>query len=174
MCVGNLTIIGSGNGLSAPNRYLNQCWNIVYWTPRNKLQWNVNLNSYILSQDNPFENVVWNMVAILSRPQCVNCSVYTTYLHLLHSDSVIAEQKQTRMYKFLFLSNFCHRYWMYGCCNRSWNISPVFHVFQMILVHAMYSDSFSLERRVDRLIVIRYATYDAGVSALATAICNKS
>ena len=72
ICVGNLTIIGSDSGLSAPSHYLNQCWNIVNWTPRNKLQWNVYRNSYIFIQENPFENVVWKMVAILSRPQCVN------------------------------------------------------------------------------------------------------
>ena len=56
---------------SVPSHYLNQCWNIVNWTPRNKLQWNVNRNSYIFIQENPFENVVWKMAAILSRPQCV-------------------------------------------------------------------------------------------------------
>ena len=44
ICVGNLTIIGSDNGLS-PSHYLNQCWNIVNWTLRNKLQWNSNRNS---------------------------------------------------------------------------------------------------------------------------------
>ena len=35
----------------------------------NKLQWNFNRNSYILIQGNAFENVVWQMAAILSRPQ---------------------------------------------------------------------------------------------------------
>ena len=71
ICVGYLTIIGSDNSLS-PSHYLNQCWNIVNWTPRNKLQWNVNRNSYIFIQENPFENIVWKLAAILSRPQCVN------------------------------------------------------------------------------------------------------
>ena len=70
ICVGNLTIIGSDNDLSPGRRhYLNQCWNIVNWTPRNKLQWNINQNSYIFIQENPFENVVWKMTAILSQPQ---------------------------------------------------------------------------------------------------------
>ena len=55
-----------------PSHYLNQCWNIVDWTARNKLQWNVNRNSQISIQENPFENVVWKMAAILSRPQSVN------------------------------------------------------------------------------------------------------
>ena len=39
----------------------------------NKLQWNVNRNSCIFIQENAFENVVWKMAAILSRPQCVKC-----------------------------------------------------------------------------------------------------
>ena len=56
---------------SAPSHYLNQCWDIVNWTPRNKLQWNFNRNSYIFIQENRFENVVWKMAAILARPQCV-------------------------------------------------------------------------------------------------------
>ena len=40
ICISNLTIIGLDNGLSpmGPNHYLNQCWNTVNWTLRNKLQ----------------------------------------------------------------------------------------------------------------------------------------
>ena len=52
-----------------PSHYLNQWWNIVNWTLRNKLQWNINWNSYILIHENAFE-IVWKMVTILSRPQC--------------------------------------------------------------------------------------------------------
>ena len=37
------------------SHYLNQCWKIVYWTLRNKLQWNPNRNSYIFIQENAFE-----------------------------------------------------------------------------------------------------------------------
>ena len=37
---------------------------------RNKLQWNYNRNPYILTQENPFENVVSKMAAILFRAQC--------------------------------------------------------------------------------------------------------
>ena len=44
MCVSKLTIIGSDNG-SGLTRW--QCWNIFNWTFRNKLQWNLNQNSYI-------------------------------------------------------------------------------------------------------------------------------
>ena len=41
------------------------------WTTRNKLQWDFNRNLYIFVQENAFENVVWKMAAISSRPQCV-------------------------------------------------------------------------------------------------------
>ena len=53
---------------SAPGHYQNQCWNFV----KNKLQSDLNRNSYILIQGNAFENVVWEMSAILSQPQGVN------------------------------------------------------------------------------------------------------
>ena len=62
---------------TAPSHYLNQCWNIVHWTLRNKLQWNLNRNSYIFIHENAFENVVWKMAAILSRPQSVNFLCFT-------------------------------------------------------------------------------------------------
>ena len=48
-----------------------QCWNIVNWNLRNKLQWNLNPNSNIFIQENAFESVVCEKTAIFSRPQCV-------------------------------------------------------------------------------------------------------
>ena len=54
----------------APSHYLNQFWNIVNSTLRNKLQWNFNQNLYIFIQENALENVVWKMGGILSLPQC--------------------------------------------------------------------------------------------------------
>ena len=56
----------------ATSHYLNKCWNIVNRTLSNKLQWNFIRNSYILVQEGPFENIVYEMAAILSQPQCVN------------------------------------------------------------------------------------------------------
>ena len=57
---------------TAPTHYLKQCWIIVNWTLRNKLQWNFNRNSNIFIQENALEHVVCEMASILSRPQCVN------------------------------------------------------------------------------------------------------
>ena len=57
---------------SAPSHNPNQCWYIVNWTLVSKRQWKINDNSNIFIQENAFENVICEMAAILSRPQCVN------------------------------------------------------------------------------------------------------
>ena len=44
---------------------------VVNWTLRDKLQWNLYRNSNIFIQANTFESVVCEIAAILSRPQCV-------------------------------------------------------------------------------------------------------
>ena len=58
-----------------PSHYLIQCWNIVNLTLRSKLQWNFNWNSNIFIKINALQNVVWEMAAILSRPQCVKLRI---------------------------------------------------------------------------------------------------
>ena len=68
---------------SAPCHYLNQCWDIINWTLRNKLQWNFNRNSNIFIQEKAFGSVVCEMAAILSQPQWVNYR-YAGYTHLTH------------------------------------------------------------------------------------------
>ena len=65
ICVGNLNIIGS-----AASHYLHQCWNIVNWTPRNKLRWNVNQNSYIFIHEIHLE-----MSSGKWRPFCLGLNV---------------------------------------------------------------------------------------------------
>ena len=61
--------------LVAPSHYLNQCWNFVNWTPRNKVQWYSNRNPYVFIQENPFQNVVWKIMVILSRSQFVKADI---------------------------------------------------------------------------------------------------
>ena len=65
-------------GWSTPSHYLDQCWNIVNLTLRNKLQWNFKQNSYIFIQENAFENVVRNVLVNLSLSQCVKGVLKTT------------------------------------------------------------------------------------------------
>ena len=69
ICISKLIIIGSDYGLV-------QIWhqaiiwtnagNIVVWSLRNKIQWNVDRNPNIVIQENAFENVICKMAAILS------------------------------------------------------------------------------------------------------------
>ena len=65
----------------ATSHFLNQCWNIVNLNLRNKLHWNVNEGSYIFIQENACENVVCEMAAILSQPQCVKQSGKPLEIH---------------------------------------------------------------------------------------------
>ena len=59
-------------------QYLNRWCIIVNQTHINKLQSKCIQNSNIFIQENAFENVVWKMSAIMSRPQCANLT------HLRH------------------------------------------------------------------------------------------
>ena len=67
----NWVSIGSGNGLSPIWCQANTWTNVVLfvnWTPGNKFQWNLNLNSLIFIQENAFKKAVCQNVAlILSR-----------------------------------------------------------------------------------------------------------
>ena len=82
ICVSKLTVIGSPDHRQAIH-YLKQRWNIVNWTRRNRFHWNVKWNELIFIQENAFENVVWKMAAILSRPQCVNPIQINEYMYPL-------------------------------------------------------------------------------------------
>ena len=90
LSISKLTIIGSDNGLSPgwrQSHYLNQCWNIVNCTLRNKLQWNLNLNPNIFMEKIMFQNVVCEM-SILSQPQCVNSLIHLiVFIHSQHKCS---------------------------------------------------------------------------------------
>ena len=80
ICVNKLIIIGSDNGLSPGRRQA------IIWTNAEILligpegtKFSEILNEiHIYHSRNAFENVVWKMVAILSRRQCVNCAKWWT------------------------------------------------------------------------------------------------
>ena len=74
ICVRNLTITGSDNGLSPDRRQAIILTNagILLIGPLG-LHWNFNRNSNIFIQENALEDGVCEMASIiLSRPQCVN------------------------------------------------------------------------------------------------------
>ena len=85
ICVNEITIIGSDNGMSLGQRQaIIWWWNIINWTVWNKLQCNFNLNSNIFIQENAFENVhfvsapMWRLVfgiirvVIFARILCID------------------------------------------------------------------------------------------------------
>ena len=80
--VSRLTIIGLDNGLWPGWHH------VIIWTNAGKMLigrlWTnpsaiFNHNWCIFIQENAFENVFWEMVAILSWPQCVNTSHYQNH-----------------------------------------------------------------------------------------------
>ena len=73
-CVGNLTIVCSDNVRCQAIIWSNAV-NIANSNLRNKLQWNLKRNSYISIEENAFENVVYEMAAILLQPNGASCIV---------------------------------------------------------------------------------------------------
>ena len=62
--------------IMAPSHYLNQCWDIVNWTLRNKVQWNFNQNTNIfVSRKCIWKYRVWNGSHFVRQPFCV-CFVW--------------------------------------------------------------------------------------------------
>ena len=66
ICIGKLTFIGSDNGLAPSRRQA------IIWTNAGivLIQWNFNHNLYIFIEEYALKTVVWEIVAILSQPQC--------------------------------------------------------------------------------------------------------
>ena len=83
ICVGNLAIIGSDNGLSPGRRqpiiWTNAATLLIGPFGTNFSEILILYNSYIFIRENPFENVVWKMAAILSQPQSVNPPIHLCY-----------------------------------------------------------------------------------------------
>ena len=74
-----LTVTASDNGLSPGRRQAiiwTNAWILLIGPQGKKLQWNFNRNWIIFIQENAFENVVWYMTVILSRPQCQDLICY--------------------------------------------------------------------------------------------------
>ena len=71
--LGKLTIIGSDNDLS-PDRHQAITWTnggIMLIGPSGKISIKFNQNATTFIQENAFENVIWKITAILSRPQYI-------------------------------------------------------------------------------------------------------
>ena len=67
---------------SAASHYLNQCWVIVNWTLRNKIQWSFNQSIKIFIHENASENIVCEMAAILSRGEELSHRFHLPFMFL--------------------------------------------------------------------------------------------
>ena len=107
---------------SAPSHHLNQCWVIVNWTLRNKLQWNFNQNIKLSIHENASEYIICEKAAILSRGRWVNeANDLST-----HSTETVAWIQWNVMN---YLCHFIH-YLQRACMqNWSWNVSVWIYMY---------------------------------------------
>ena len=80
---------------------MNQCWNIVNLALRNKLQLNVNHNSYIFIQENACENVILEKTAICLRLNVLD--IHTLGVGGIHSSKGLV---LVSLYSYIFESEF--------------------------------------------------------------------
>ena len=64
----------------AASHYLNQCWFISDQTLRKQLKWIFGQNSNFVIEENTFQNVIMQTLAILSQPYCVKYSWLMNHL----------------------------------------------------------------------------------------------
>ena len=84
VCVGNLTIIGSDNGLLPGRRQAiiwTTAWTLLIKSLVTSFSEIFNQNSVIFIQENAFENVVSEAATIFPRPQCVNWLSHHWFRH---------------------------------------------------------------------------------------------
>ena len=65
---------------SMPSHYLNQCWAIINWTLREKLQWNFNWNTKLCIHDDVFQNVVSENGGHFVQGRWVNTLEHTSFV----------------------------------------------------------------------------------------------
>ena len=77
--------------LTETSHFLNQCWLGVNMTITNTLQLNLNRNCNITIEENVVENIVFKIVAILSRSQCVRSlwGCWHWHWHTLHIEGIL-------------------------------------------------------------------------------------
>ena len=121
ICVSKLTIIGSENDLS-PGRRQAIIWTnagiLLIWTLGTNFSEILREKKCIFIQENAFENVVWNMTAFLSRPQCVK--IFQIHARALY----LPVQSTTQLYWMLKRTkprNYEASYNSIGMHNYSWS-----------------------------------------------------
>ena len=67
---------------SAPSHDIHQCC-LINWTLRNTIKLNLNQDTTIFAPESAFENVIYKMVVISSRPQSIDITA-DFYLHIVY------------------------------------------------------------------------------------------
>ena len=78
--------------------------NARIWIIGKKYRWNLKRKSYILNTENAFENVVCQMAAILTWPQCVNSNIRVIHSYN-HELFTISMEKSA-------LHSYCHKHYV--------------------------------------------------------------
>ena len=148
ICVSKLTIIGSDNGLS-PGRRQAITWTNVGILLIGPLGTNFS-EMLIKIQENPFENVVWKMAAILSWPQCVKIQhkrimlIHEStkfQLEILKRSMISASTKfQLKILKWSMISAI-HKFWENGLESlRNISETPLRRPYIFIIYMSLYCD----------------------------------
>ena len=134
LCVGNLTIVGSDNGLSPGRR------KAIIWTNAGILsiapykQGNFCRNRHIFILKNAFQNVIWEMTAILSRPQCVK----TSFLICVNICSLAVFKVwvgTSCKFSEWFITKIIYMYYIDFCTTMYWSCQYDVHFTRMISYH---------------------------------------
>ena len=94
----------------APSHYLNQCWNIVNLTPRDKLQWNFNRNSRPQCVDTWWSHIMGMLFILLAFCEGRSNGHWTNYWR----DSRVTDDLRRHNAHMMSLSyGFRSRYWVF-------------------------------------------------------------
>ena len=120
----------------APSHYLNKCWDIIVnWAFGNKFQWNSNQNqnTTVFISEHAFENVVWNMAAILSRPQCVNKNTcfFNFVISAGSADSLEPQGVGTSADTMMAMFGFCTHIWSAPDALTHWPLGDLNEIFDV-------------------------------------------
>ena len=122
-----------------PSHYLNQCWNVVNLTLKNKFWWNINQNLHIFIHENAFENVVCEMLAILSQAQWIN-ELRQSKVHLrpdLKIDNIVGNLTQIYLHCLPQISPFVHwaKYFDFNFCHVKINGKPQVFIYKYLFIY---------------------------------------
>ena len=105
-----------------PTHYLNQCLVIVHWTLRNTIKWNFDQNIKLFIHENAPENIVCEMVSILSRGKWATwMQLYST---VFQSEVYIFFHPQTSTTNLILAKQLYFQFGNVQCLFWSINIMP--------------------------------------------------